>query len=165
MQHANNPAGRTLSLAACITLVLVLLAAPTTAAAGSDETKLTVSATVLKHASMKVLTQPSSVVVTAVDIARGYVDVPSPSQILVQSNTQGGYMLMFASQGDFVRQTFVKGLGNDVQLGSEGGGVAQGTTGRGMTKTALDLSFRFVLSEAAQQGVYAWPMRLSVTPL
>ena len=133
--------------------------------AAASENTLTVKATILKHASMQVVSQPGSVVVTAADIARGYVDVAASSQILVQSNTQGGYMLMFANQGDFVRQTLVKGLANDVQLGAAGGGVAQPVSGRGMTKTALDLGFRFVLSESAQQGVYAWPMCLSVTPL
>lgn len=133
--------------------------------AAAAENNLTVTATVLKHASMQVVSQPSSVVVTAADLARGYVDVAASSQIVVRSNTQSGYMLMFANQGDFVRQTLVKGLANDVQLGAAGGGVAQPVSGRGMTKTALDLGYRFVLSESAQQGVYAWPMRLSVTPL
>lgn len=133
--------------------------------AAASENSLTVKATILKHASMQVMSQPGSVVVTAADIARGYVDVAASSQILVKSNTQSGYMLMFTSQGDFVRQTLVKGLANDVQLGAAGGGVAQPVSGRGMTKTALDLAYRFVLSESARQGVYAWPMRLSVTPL
>jgi len=34
-----------------------------------------------------------------------------------------------------------------------------------MSKAVLALGFRFVLSESARQGVYAWPMRMSVTPL
>lgn len=133
--------------------------------AGAMENKLTVSATVLKHASLQVVSQPGSVAVTAADIARGYVDVPATAQIMVKSNTQDGYLLTFASQGDFVRHALVRGLGSDVQLGPDGGGVAQKSSGRGMTRTALDLGFRFVLSASAQQGVYAWPIRLSVTPL
>ena len=144
---------------------LGFLGAPLQAVASSGENKLQVSATILKHASLQVMAQPSSVVVTAADIARGYVDVPSPAQVAVQSNTQGGYVLMFESQGEFLRQTLVKGLGTDVQLSASGGGVAQRGAGRGMSKTLLDLGFRFILSESARQGVYAWPMRLSVTPL
>lgn len=133
--------------------------------AGAAENKLTVSATVLKHASLQVVSQPGSVAVTAADIARGYVDVPSTAQIMVKSNTQEGYLLTFTSRGDFFRQALVRGLGNDVQLGPDGGGVAQKTTGRGMTRTELDLGFRFVLAASAQQGVYAWPMHVSVQPL
>lgn len=135
------------------------------AAEASGETKLTVSATVSKHASLQVLTQPVSVVITAVDMARGYVDALSPTQVTVQSNTQDGYLLMFDNQGDFLRHALVKGLDSDVQVSGSGGGVAQRSTGGGMHKNLLHLGFRFILSDSARQGVYAWPIRLSVTPL
>ncbi|MCJ7800297.1 MAG: hypothetical protein MUP33_11180 [Polaromonas sp.] len=135
------------------------------AALASGEAKLMVSATVSKHASLQVLAQPASVVITAADMARGYVDVLSPAQVTVQSNTQDGYLLMFDNQGDFLRHALVKGLDRDVQVGAGGGGVAQRSSGGGMRKNLLNLGFRFVLSDSARQGVYAWPIRLSVTPL
>lgn len=148
----------------CGVVVLGMLM-PVLAEAGSSEAKLTVTATVVKHASLKVLTQPASVVVTAADIARGYVDVPSPAHVAIQTNSQSGYMLMFASEGEFLRQTLVRGLGNDVQLDTAGGGIARRPEGPGMSKATLDLVFRFILSDSAKQGVYAWPMRLSVAVL
>jgi len=148
----------------CGVVVLGMLM-PGLAEAGSSEAKLTVTATVVKHASLKVLAQPASVVVTAADIARGYVDVPSPAQVAIQTNSQSGYMLMFASEGEFLRQTLVRGLGNEVQLDTAGGGIARRPEGRGMSKATLDLVFRFILSDSAKQGVYAWPMRLSVAVL
>jgi hypothetical protein len=135
------------------------------AALASGEAKLTVSATISKHASLQVLAQPASVVITAADMARGYVDVPSPAQVAVQSNTQDGYLLMFENQGDFLRHALVKGLDSDVQVSAGGGGVAQRSSGSGMRKNLLNLGFRFVLSDSARQGVYAWPMRLSVSAL
>lgn len=142
-----------------------VLALCSTANAQSAEAKLAVTATVMKHASLKVLAQPSSVVITAADIARGYVDVPASAQVSIQSNSREGYMLMFASEGEFLHQTLVRGLGNDVQLSAGGGGVARSTDGRGMAKATLDLGFRFLLSASAQQGTYAWPVRLSVASL
>lgn len=141
-----------------------LLMAPAGAAAGGSESKLTVTATVLKHASLKVLAQPSSIVITAADIARGYVDVPKPAQIAIKNNS-AGYMLVFAGYGEFVRQVRVRGLGNEVQMGADGGTVSQANTGGGMNSTVLDLGFRFELSASAQQGVYPWPMQMSVVPL
>ena len=144
---------------------LALLLAPAAVKADAHEAKLLVTATVMKHASLKVLSQPASVTVTAADIRLGYVDVPVPAQVAVQSNTQAGYMLLFKSQGEFIRQILVRGLGTDVQLGPSGGGVMRAAWGRGMSKTKLDMVFRFELSDSAQQGVYAWPMRYSVTPL
>ena len=138
---------------------------PAMAAAGPSDAKLTVTVTVMKHASLTVLAQPASVVVTAADLVRGFVDVPSPAHVAILSNSQSGYMLMFASEGEFLRQTLIRGLGNDVQLDTAGGGVARRPEGRGMSKATLDLVFRFVLSSSAKQGVYAWPMRLSVAAL
>jgi hypothetical protein len=140
------------------------LMVPADALAGS-ETKLTVTATVLKRASLKTLAQPSSVTITAADIARGYVDVPAAAQVAIQNNSLGGYLLEFAAQGDFMRQIMVKGLANDVQLSPAGGAVMQPSSGSGVTRTTLALGFRFMLSESTQQGTYPWPMRLSVTPL
>ena len=138
---------------------------PALAVADASEAKLAVSATVMKHASLKVLAQPASVIVTAADVARGYVDVSSPSRVAIQSNSLSGYMLMFATEGEFLRQTLVGGLGNDVQLDGAGGGIARSAEGPGMSKATLALVFRFMLSESARQGVYAWPMRLSVAAL
>lgn len=163
MRYAKTALIQTVQVAMCSALALSLLAVPATARAGDG--KLTVSATILKHASLNVLAQPSSVVVTAADIARGYVDVPTPAQVAIRSNTSGGYMLEFANQGDFMRQILVRGLSSDVQLSPAGGIVKQGSLASGIIKTTLTLGFRFVLSESAQQGTYPWPIRLSVAPV
>jgi len=141
-----------------------VMLAPASATAGGSEAKLLVTATVLKRASLKVLAQPSSVVVTAADISRGYVDVPMPAEVAISSNTSQGYVLEFASQGDFMRQILVRGLATDVQLSPAGGTVIQNSTGAGVIRTTLSLGFRFFLSDSARQGTYAWPMRLSVLP-
>jgi hypothetical protein len=168
MRAAILATARTARLAVCgaVAIGLVVLSGVcSTAVAGSGGAKLTVTATVLKRASLKVLARPSSVAVTAGDVARGYVEVSSPEQVAIKSNTSGGYLLEFASQGDFMRQILVTGLANDVQLSPSGGVVMQTSTGSGMTSAVLNLRFRFVLTEAAQVGTYSWPMQVSVTPL
>ena len=164
MKSFRQIAIRTVQCAVMGAASLGVLLASGSAVAGS-ETKLTVTATILKRATLKTLAQPSSVVVTAADIARGYVDVPAAAQLAIQNNSLSGYLLEFAAQGDFMRQIMVKGLGNDVQLSPAGGAVMQPSTGSGVTRTTLALGFRFVLSESAREGTYTWPMRLSVTPL
>lgn len=125
---------------------------------------LNISASVLKHVSMQVVARPDSVVVTADDLARGYVDVPGTAQFTVRSNTSDGYLLVFTSSSDFFDQALVSGLESDVQLGPNGGDIAQNAIGKGLASTALGLGFRFVLSASAQQGVYAWPMGVSAAP-
>jgi hypothetical protein len=143
----------------------LLMVAPAPAIANEQAAKMTVSATVLKHASLKVLAQPASVVVTAADIARGYVDVPAPAQVAIRSNSARGYMLEFAAEAGFSRQIEVRGLNSPVQLGPAGGAVMQPHTGPGITRTTLELGFRFILADTARAGTYPWPMHLSVTPI
>jgi hypothetical protein len=166
MRKLNNGWTRTAHLAIFSTLVLTLLGGSGIAtAAGSAEAKLSVTATILKRASLKMLAQPASVVITAADIARGYVDVPAAAQVAIRSNTRTGFMLEFASQGDFMSQILVSGLGSDVQLSPAGGIVTQSSAATGVTQKILALGFRFRLAESAQEGVYPWPMRVSIAPL
>jgi hypothetical protein len=150
--------------AAASATFLGLLMAPAGAMADGSQ-KLTVRATIAKHASLKVLAQPSAVVVTSADIARGYVDVPAPAQLAIRSNSQSGYLLEFTSEGDFMRQILVKGLASDVQLSPAGGTITQASTGSGVTNTTLALGFRFLLADSTKQGTYPWPMRVSITAL
>jgi hypothetical protein len=144
-----------------VALALVALATLGAQSALAAEAQVKVSVTIARHAKLQVLSQPGAVVVTAADIQRGYVDVP-PTQVAVQANT-GGYLLDFASEGDFMRQIVVRGLGAEVQLSPSGGLVTQ--TAAGNVKTTLALGFRFVLSDTAQPGTYPWPMRLAAQPL
>jgi hypothetical protein len=157
-------------LTAALTLALSFGALPrprAALAANSDSasTKLMVSATILKHAHLKILSQVAAVRITQADIQRGYADVPTGSRLEIHSNSPDGYVLMFESQSDFVRETQVKGLGNTVQLSAQGGVVSQTQLGGRLTRITVDLGFRFLLSENAQPGTYAWPLRVSVMPL
>lgn len=152
------------SLQSAVALAAAVLMFPS-AAGASESQKISVTATILKRASLQVLAQPATVVVTDADIARGYVDVQAPAHVAVQSNSQSGYLLEFASHGDFMKQIVVKGLRNDVQLSPAGGAVMQAAANSGVTRTTLALGFRFLLSESTRTGTYPWPMRFSVSAL
>lgn len=145
--------------------LVALAGLATSLAHANSQTELKLTVLIRKHASLQVLSQPSSIQITGADVARGYVEVATPVQVAVKSNTEQGYLLVFDNQGDFFRQARVRGLPTDVQLGTSGGAVAQRASGRGMSQVTLALAFRFELSQAAREGVYAWPMQLSVTPL
>jgi hypothetical protein len=154
------------ALARTALVALVGLAGLTTSLAhANSQTELKLTVLIRKHASLQVLSQPSSIQITGADVARGYVEVATPVQVAVKSNTEQGYLLVFDSQGDFFRQARVRGLSTDVQLGTSGGTVAQSASGRGMNQVTLALAFRFELAPSAREGVYAWPMQLSAMPL
>ena len=139
------------------------IAAPVAQASSSAE--LRVSAVVRKVTRLQVLSQPAFVQVTEADVARGYVEVPTPMQVAIRSNTAQGYVLAFDSEADFFRQAHVRGLPNAVQVGASGGVVPQPPAGRGMSSVRFDLGFRFDLSQTAKAGVYPWPVHLSAEPL
>ncbi|MCM2312356.1 MAG: hypothetical protein NDI84_13235 [Steroidobacteraceae bacterium] len=146
-------------------MAAALMGAGAKASTASDgQSRLLVTATVLKHASLKVLAQPAAVVITAEDIARGHVDVPLHTEFVVNTNT-AGYLLDFATSGNFIRQIIVTGLANEVQLGAEGGVIAQGSAPGPKTRRGVLLAFRFVLSESARATTYPWPVRLSAAPM
>jgi hypothetical protein len=143
----------------------LLMVAPAPALATGADVAVSVSATVLKKATLQVLSQPSAVSITPADIARGYVDVSVPAHVAVKSNSPNGYLLEFASQGEFFRQIVVRGLANDVQLSAAGGAVMQPAAPSGVTRAQLDLAFRFLLTDSAQPGTYSWPVQLTVSPV
>lgn len=155
-------AGHATRLAAVAATALGLLAGP--AITHADSVGVSARATILKHASLQVLALPASVVITPRDIERGYVDVPARARLAIRNNTPG-YMLVFAGGGDFIRQIRVSGLGADVQMGADGGSVTRSTPGLGMNNSVLDLGFRFELAAGTLQGVYPWPVQLSVVAL
>lgn len=159
-------AGRHLPSRARLAAVLWLgtLAMTNAVAVQAWSATLSVSATVAKRATLKVLGQPASVLVTEADLARGYVEVLAPVQVAVQSNSPAGYLLVFETQGEFVNGTKVRGLGSDIQLGASGV-VPRAAPGGGAGSTAHELVFRFMLSTSALQGRHAWPMRISAMPM
>ena len=161
-RHLPSLGQLTLPLAAFLWLGCFAMANANANAARSA--MLSVSATIAKRATLKVLAQPASVLVTEADLTRGYVEVASSVQVAVQSNSTAGYMLVFESLGDLVSNTRVRGLGNEIQLGASGV-VPRAAAGTGVGRATHNLVFRFMLSSSAQLGRHAWPMQISVLPM
>lgn len=139
-------------------------AMPAQAAPGGSA-QVSIGATVLRHASVRVLSAPQSVQITEADIARGYVDVPLPSRLEIRSNSPSGYLLSVETQADFARGTEVRGLGGVASLGRFGGVLQVASTAAGMHSMQLELGFRILLSPGVQAGLHAWPVQISVLPV
>lgn len=134
-----------------------------TESTGASKARVTVTARVLAHASIKFLYQAPELVVTNSDISRGYVEISAASRIELKSNNPDGYMLVFEGtngQVDLVKEINVQGLGREVQIDAHGGWIV--LPNEGLAPVTKELSYRFVLSENAQPGSYMWPLTLSV---
>lgn len=137
-----------------------------TESTGSSKARVTVTARVLAHASIKFLYQAPELVVTNADISRGYLEIPAASRIELKNNNPDGYMLFFEGtngQVNIIKEIYVQGLGREVQIDAYGGWIV--LPNEGLSPVTKELSYRFVLSENAQPGSYIWPLALSVRPM
>lgn len=105
--------------------------------------------------------QPAALHVTPEDIARGYVEVHSASEMRVTCNTT--WELSFRPRTGLIRSARVSGMADDVIVGPEGGSRAN-LTATGQTRT-YELSFRFELAAGAQPGNHPWPLTVSANAI
>lgn len=156
-------------LTAAIVAVLSLAPLSNIQSAGSisqdatNNSRITMDAAAQTSTAMKVVYQPSEVVVTHADILRGYVDIPTATHVEIRNENLAGYLLAFKGLGEPFKEVLVKGLGEEVQISSNGGWITQPYTGR--DPIVVTLSFRFILSENARPGTYAWPLKISASPI
>lgn len=152
------------SVAAMLAVGTVTGIMPAEAADGANA-QVAVSATVLRHASVHVLTAPRTVNISQADIVHGYVDVAMASKLEIRSNSPTGYRLAIEGEADFARGIEVRGTGGVALLGRFGGMLNIQTVGQGMQTTPVELRFRILLSEQARPGIYPWALQMSVLPV
>ena len=135
--------------------------APAHAAGQAAQSQMRVSATVLRHTSVR-LDTPQMLTISESDLARGYVDVNRAVEVAVQSNVRNGYTLMLQQEGKHVRDAVVQGPAGALVVGAGGGMLARPAAGSGMWRDTMQLRVRFRLSAQAQAGTYDWPLQISV---
>lgn len=141
--------------------LIAVFAGATLVHAQAGQAPLLVTATIQRHASIR-MAPPATLVISEADIARGYVDVPTPVEVTVRSNVPQGYTLVFEAQDDAVRETLVEGLPGQLVVGSGGATATRAAPGPGMWHDVLQLRFRFRLSREARAGSMPWPLQISM---
>ena len=143
---------------------VALLGCGCLASAGARDahTSFTVGASVRAVAYLELDSAPSTLHITARDVARGYLNVPEATLLSIRSNCRSGYALDFMSVAPLFSAFDVRGLESEVALGPEGGTVVQ----RWQPEPKhLTLTFRFMLAPGLSAGDYPWPLHLAVRPL
>jgi hypothetical protein len=144
---------------------LALVVAGGFASAGAKEvrTELSVTATVRAVAHIDLQSTPAALEISAIDVQRGYIDVPQPTQLVVRSNSESGFALDVLTVAPIFSSMVIQGLDSDLSLGADGGSVVQ----RWQRPQAVNLSlkFRFSLAAGLAPGIYPWPLRMAVRPL
>lgn len=144
---------------------LALVVAGSFAAAGAKEVRseLSVTATVRAVANIDLQSTPAALEISALDVQRGYIDVPQPTQLVVRSNSQTGFALDVLTVAPIMSAMTIQGFDSELALGADGGSIVQ----RWQRPQALNLSlkFRFSLLPGIAPGMYPWPVRVAVRPL
>jgi hypothetical protein len=137
------------------------LAGPAGAQAGSASVPLQVTVVVRHFLRLHVLSQPHAIHVSPRDIARGYVDVPVPVQLAVESNSRNGYSIRFERHGDAFPSAQVQGMGQDLQVDPQA--AIHWTPGA--RRETLEFRFRLKLAPQLSPGEYPWPIQVSMNAL
>jgi hypothetical protein len=123
---------------------------------------MTVSATVVDTVSIRTLHQAETLVVTAQDIERGYVDVPAASRFEIRN--KGPSLFEVRPLNPFFRSVRVTGPEGSAEFGAAGGTLMQRSNGNGAAVN-VSLGYRFELAAGITPGAYKWPVSLTVMPL
>ena len=132
--------------------------------ASADATRLNIQATVLEHTSISRLSVPSSLAVSAEDVARGYIELDEPVTIDVRTNNAAGAILGFSMRSPMVRSVTLNGAGNGVAVSEAGASLRVAKQGTGLSTQSLTLRVRIELAPDAQPGTLAWPLAVFLAP-
>ena len=160
-EAGSGRAGRFLP-AMATTLALLALGVSGTVLASSTSALMSVRVQVLARTLLNIESQPPSLVLTAADLARGYVEVPAVSRIRVRSNDPNGYLLAFDVTAGPFTAIEVTGLGPAARISANGGWLVRPFAGT--QPVTSELTYRFLLASNVQPGTYAWPVSLSAMP-
>lgn len=126
--------------------------------AGSTNSIIKVSAKVLTRTSLKIIHQIKEIMITSIDIHKGYIDIKDALHIELKNNNPAGYMLAFQGLAWPFKEISIRGLAKEIQVGPGSTFIYQ-PYNRGAI--SVELNCRFLLTEDAKPGVYDWPLFIS----
>ena len=150
---------RSLLLTLCVGLLTGIAPA---ALAGDAAASMTISVQVVARTMMTIETQPASVNITAEDVTRGYVDLPSAVAFRVRSNARAGYAIEFEPlSGPFSHALVRWGSTQAAITNRDGSWVVQPQAPR----VEGSMAVRLTLAPGTEPGSYAWPLLMDARSL
>jgi hypothetical protein len=140
---------------------VALSAALQTPAGAADRAQVQIHATVPAKAFIDRQRLPQRVVVSAQDVARGYLDVDEPVEVGIRTNHPGGVVLGIASNSRQLERIDVRA--------AEGGllraaGIFVPQLERGLRARIVSLKLRLKLAPGTVPGSIAYPFSLFLAP-
>jgi hypothetical protein len=156
--------GAITGLALAAILTSNAFAASAVASGGSVHSSIDFQVSVPRVMQMKLVAHPTSLDITADDIARGSIKVSGPRVELLVNDRMG-----FAIRADLNGSTFnavrISGLASPV-VATQAGATVHMSSMVGRPKPApVPVEYELQLAPGAQPGHYAWPVTLSLQQL
>jgi hypothetical protein len=131
--------------------------------AGSSNTTIMVSATVIGRISQSIIHQEPRINVTEGDVKKGFIEIASGTILQIKTNARDGYALFFEGSNELFKEVMVMVNGRTVALSPNGGFVHQPYSGNNIE--VKDLSYKLQLKEDIQPGSYPFPFRVKASLL
>lgn len=147
-----------------LTAILLLMAGTgvPSAVAGSSSADMTVSVHVVARTIVTVDREPQEVRLTAEDVARGYVDMPSAVALRIRSNARKGFSIQFEPVAyPFASAQIVWGSQQAV-VSADGSWLTRSYV---PGEQAATFNVRLRLASDAAVGSYPWPVRFDASSL
>jgi len=133
-------------------------------AAAADRAYVTLSARVLSRTSIDMQRVPEHLVISPQDVARGYVDMQEPVELVIRSNHPGAVFLGFTRLAGYLQAIDVGASEGGAPLSVESGAVVLPQIGPGLRTRTVSLRLRFMLAPGTTAGTIPFPLVLFVTP-
>jgi hypothetical protein len=141
-----------------------VLAASAVANGGSVRSSLDFQVSVPRVMQMRLVSHPTSVDITADDIARGSIRVSGPA-VDVLVNDRSGFAIRADLNGSVFNAVKISGLASPV-VATQAGATIHMSSMVGRPKPApMPVEYELQLAPGAQPGHYAWPVTLSLQQL
>lgn len=143
----------------CLRAVLAITCALEAGVAAAQETPRAAWVIGLPNGYVMMEHQAITIEVSAEDVARGVVEVPGGSRLVIKTGAPSRYALDFLARGTLFNSVEIEATGTAVELGPRGGTmVHEQVAGR----RVVALNYRFTLAPGTAPGTYAFPVALAV---
>jgi hypothetical protein len=109
---------------------------------------------------VKFFAQPEAITIQEDDVKRGYIDIPSNTQLQVLTNIRDGFLVHVRARFDVIQKVLVTGGSNNLEINAEAGSAMLRQSSRA-ADSKLALGYRFFLTPGLRPGNYPWPVTVS----
>lgn len=128
----------------------------------SSTASMNVSATVLARTMLSIDQQPSSIEVTAADVARGYVELPGAVRFSLRTNARGGTQLDVAGLDQAFTEMKLRWDDRELVVGRGVAGLLEPYRAPVVEHVA---DVRLALAAGTEPGTYPFSVQMNATPL